>query len=176
MSLDPDENTAGNLTCGTEKVVNSTNRITVIQDSIISFAPKPFALEADESKVELVLKWINTGDCEDILSGNKKVQNMRMLLEGMAFNGYLRILKDVEPNLIKNYLSSTSWSSFERFRKEHEDDKVICPYCKNCFDQNKTFWKCCRCLFYFHTTCAAPKRLRTKDDIYEMCVKCAFNM
>lgn len=112
---------------------------------------------------------------DEILSGKEVVQNITLHLSAMLHNGYLRILHDVDMQLMQVFLSETSCTLFEQFKKDHLNDGWICPLCTHFFGASDSKWKCSRCLFFFHTFCtmghAFDNDVGTK---YLLCGSCAF--
>jgi rubredoxin len=117
--------------------------------------PKSYANEPDIEKIKMVLNWLRLSDkIEDIMSGKQQVQNITELLTDMHYNRYLRIVHDIDLNLIKVFLSETSWMLLQQFKTHHFNDGWICPSCKKYFQMLDSKWKCSRCLFFYHSLCA----------------------
>lgn len=147
-----------------------TQHIQVHDVTMILAAPVPFSSESDENKLKLMLMWLlPKNQYESVLYGGS-IQNVKIHLENMKFNGYLRIFK-ADFSLLKEKMSLTSWKSFIDFEQKRKKDKWICPTCTNFCDDIIERWKCARCLFYFHDKCSQS---RTNNIL--ICYKCFFNM
>lgn len=93
----------------------------------------------------------------------------------MRYNGYLRILHDVDVNLFKVYLSDTSQRLFDAFKDAHLNDGWICPKCSKYLATGESKWKCSRCLFFYHNVCAMGQAIDNGDGtMYLLCLSCSF--
>lgn len=147
-----------------------TQYIQVQDTTTILPAPVPFSSESDENKLKILLMWLlPKNQYESVLYGGS-IQNVKMHLENMNFNGYLRIF-EADFNLLREKMSLTSWKLFLDFEQKRKNDKWICPTCANFFDDAIERWKCARCLFYFHDKCSQSQTKRIL-----ICFKCFFGM
>lgn len=123
----------------------------------------------------MILNWMKLQKIDEILSGKEVVQNITQHLSAMQHNGYLRILHDVDINLIKVFLSQTSCTLFEQFKQSHLNDGWICPACRKFFGQTDSKWKCSRCLYFFHNFCTIGHAFDIDDNTkYLLCGTCVF--
>lgn len=139
-------------------------------------ARKPYQQESDDGKIMLLLKWIMQDEpYEQILSGQQVIKNITIQLNKMNYNGYLRLF-DIELNILKNYMSDTSWNSLQDFASKRRSDSWVCPHCKHLFVSNEVKWRCERCLFWYHRMCAQPKELHGENTIFILCFSCLFEL
>jgi rubredoxin len=137
--------------------------------------PKAYIDEPDIAKIKIILNWMKQQKIDEILSGKEVIQNITVHLFSMQHNGYLRILHDVDMNLIKVYLSETSRILFEQFKQDHLSDGWICPMCTKHFGLSDSKWKCSKCLYVYHNSCAIGHAFDNVDNtIYLLCSSCAF--
>lgn len=80
-----------------------TNTSTKITTASQFGSVKTFIDEPEKNQIELILKWIvEPAMLSDILGGNQQIRNITVLLEGMRFNGYLRLF-DINLSMIREY-------------------------------------------------------------------------
>lgn len=153
---------------GTKSITNTGNKWT---------QPKPFADEPVKIRIAMVLKWILASDKHDnILSGEEKLTNITVRLGKMKFNGYLRLF-EIDMNIIKDYMTDSSWTLYKDFEKKHKKDAWKCPQCSLIFEKSASKWKCHRCLFYFHNKCSKPMQTKLNENSGEgipLCNSCFF--
>lgn len=135
--------------------------------------PKPFRDEPILKRAELMLKWI-LGDenFENILNGTKKITNITVLLNNMKYNGYLRLF-GLDLDIMKIYITESSFILLQDFKLKHKEDKWICPQCQS-FLEKQCRWQCDRCLFWHHEKCSQPKDMRSPCSNYRLCLACFF--
>lgn len=110
------------------------------------------------------------------LDSKKKVTNITVRLEGMNFNGYLRLL-EIDAMYLTDYMSETSQTLFEDFKSKHQKDEWKCPQCASFFKPDSLKWKCERCLFWFHGKCTKERIILPTDksqENYSLCDSCFF--
>lgn len=141
------------------------------------FGPvKTFMDECKEKQIKLVLKWIvEPTELSDILSGNQQIRKITYLLDGMLFNGYLRLF-DIDLSMIKKYFTPISWTMLESYKANHKDDNWVCPQCRRHFKSADGKWKCERCLFWYHEKCSKPQEAKRSDSDVLFCCTCFFNL
>lgn len=139
--------------------------------------PKPFEDEPVEMQVSMILKWIFAGDkYEKIMTGSEKLTNITTRLEKMKYNGYLRLF-EIDMNIVKEYMTDSSWILYQDFKKKRERDAWKCPLCTLILEQNASNWKCHRCLFHFHEKCSKPMKTKLNGNSGEsisLCSTCLF--
>lgn len=137
--------------------------------------PKSFKNESEVMQVSLICKWIFGSDkTQDILSGKEKMRNITMQLTKMRFNGYLRLF-ELDMNIVKDFMTESSWTLFEDFKTKHHEDAWKCPICSMQFVQDSLKWKCGRCLFWYHEKCTKARETRQQDfENASLCSSCFF--
>lgn len=135
--------------------------------------PKRFKDESNDAKISMIIKWILTsGSHEGILSGAEKITNIPTRLKAMKFNGYLR-LWEVDTNILKNFMSESSWTLLTDFKTKHKDDAWKCPHCNSFFAHDQVKWRCERCIFFYHEKCAKERKIKGIEG-YSLCDSCFF--
>lgn len=137
-------------------------------------------MESENNQSALILKWI-TGKTlsNDILNGSDKLRNISIYLDLLKTQGrrtYLR-LKDVNIDLIKEYLSVCSWDLLLDFLKKIIDELNVCHVCKvELQNINDEIFKCSRCLLYYHEKCENGRKLDNLglSSQYFICKNCFF--
>lgn len=141
--------------------------------------PKPFKNESDQMKIPMILKWIFGLDpYENIISGKEKIKNITVQLSKMGFNGYLRLF-EIDMNILKDFISESSWTLFEDFKSKRRLDAWKCPQCSSLFSKNSLKWKCERCLFWHHEKCAKARNIKQKEEPtsqVSLCDSCFFDL
>lgn len=90
----------------------------------------------------------------------------------MSSNGYLRIF-EIDLDIIKKYMTETSLILFLDFKEKRQNDAWICPLCQDIATVMQQRWKCARCLFFIHTSCAKPKYSNwNADSLEHFCFDC----
>lgn len=130
----------------------------------------PFIKETDIKKVTRALGWLLPSSERTSAINGILIQNIRMHLEEMKQNGYLRLF-EIDDKILKPYMSETSWKVFLDFKEKREKDCWICPRCNEFCDHcnQEKCWKCVSCLFYFHTNCCKPQ---TQEQL--QCFSCFY--
>lgn len=136
--------------------------------------PKSFGKETIENQISLIVKWIYGADkaSEGVLNGANKIVNITMHLEKMNYNRYLRLF-EVDMEVVRKYMSVSSWTLFEDFKKKHLQDIWICPHCSTFLEQTIK-WKCERCLFWYHEKCTKAQKIANSNENITLCNACLF--
>lgn len=159
--------------------IDAQNMIDAVSKTKPWVHPKPFRVESEDIKITMILKWIlGSGSTayDGILNEKSKISNITVLLEKMKFNGYLRLF-EVDMNILKKYMTESSWILFEDFKTKREKDTWKCPQCTTLFVQNTLKWNCDRCLFSYHEKCTKERKIKCKKNFgedYSLCDSCFF--
>lgn len=126
-----------------------------------------FDKESEIEQINSVLGWIlPEEECKYVKNGNL-IKNIRMYLDQIRLNGYLRFFK-IDFQMLKPYMTETSWKAFIDFKTKRQNDNWICPKCSKLCNQEPR-WKCVACLFYFHTKYGRPQ---TQQEY--LCFECFY--
>lgn len=164
-----------------EQSQNSTNRNPTSQrvetlTEVVIDQPKTFIEEDENTQRKLILEWLLNSPVDEYLHKHKTIDNITLLLENMKANGYLRIIQNIDLEIIKEYCSETSWEMIETFRENRTGDELKCSQCSDNFE-NINFWKCMRCFHVYHSKCCASKIItRKENEQYSLCTGCFFQI
>lgn len=76
----------------------------IVTEQFTSMARKPFEQLSNDDQISFVLEWImGKQNYAEILNGKQLIKNIKIHLDKMKYNGYLRLL-DIDLGMVKDLM------------------------------------------------------------------------
>lgn len=146
--------------------ITTDEPISLITNELSAPPPLPFDEETLEARAQIALKWmlnVNTLD-RDILNGNKKISDMAHILKKEHPNRYLRVLQNVDLEILREYITETSFDFINDLKETTKNNSFICPTCNFVINQTNEVdeFQCDKCFLFYHRKCSEVYKISSK--------------
>lgn len=113
---------------------------------------------------------------EDVLNNKQKITDVMWYLNQMQKDRFIRLLRDTELGLIKNYLTEDSWKDLLEFKEQNMQADVLCDECGEIcrVEGASESYECQKCLLFFHSFCRKIQLINEHaNGGYVLCLSCS---